>query len=100
MGDILHYYAGNHTAKGFYSLYASNFQELDHVLFLEGESVSMKTRLMNELIKTCSEKEYDLEIIHSYDENYLDGFVLPQWKVGVYGGLSHVFQGNHASVKK
>lgn len=98
MENALHYYAGNHTAKGFYSLYASNYLGLKDVILLKGVSKLLKTNMLKQLIAKCTEDGYTLEIIHCYDENYVEGVIIPELNIGVYGGPLDVFKGEKANL--
>ncbi|WP_240374705.1 PRK06851 family protein [Bacillus piscicola] len=99
-GNIHHYFAGNHTAKGFYSLYASNFQGLERIFVLKGRSASIKTQLLLQVAKTCTDHGLDIELIHtSADLDAVDGIIVPKLKTGFYSGPAHVFKPERAKVE-
>ncbi|MCP3031711.1 hypothetical protein LF817_10135 [Halobacillus sp. A1] len=86
----LHYYAGDHTAKGFYPLYASNLQNLDHVIRLKGGPNHIKTNVLNKIADKWSREGFLLEFMHSSsDHEALDGLINPELKIGLYSGPSH-----------
>ncbi|GGF30548.1 hypothetical protein GCM10010954_32100 [Halobacillus andaensis] len=92
-GKEIHYFAGDHTAKGFYPFYLSNFQGLDHVIrWKRGELISAADPLMK-VANEWMNKGYEVEMIHcSADHKALDGFILPELNIGVYAG-SHLVRG-------
>ncbi|MBM7552120.1 hypothetical protein [Thalassobacillus pellis] len=86
-GKQFHYFAGDHTAKGFYPLYESNFQGLDRLIRLTGTSGYMKSDLLQKIAALGEAKGHEMEIIHSSsDNNALDGVILPSLKLGMYNG--------------
>lgn len=93
MGNVLHYFAGNHTAKSFYPLYASNFQGLEHIFRLHGPSTTVKSKLIKKLGEEWKNKGFDLEWIHgSSDNDTVDGVIIPRLKVGIYGNAPHLLE--------
>ena len=45
-GKTKHYFAGGHTARGFYPLYESNLQGLDRIFILKGGPGTGKSTLI------------------------------------------------------
>ncbi len=88
-GKVLHYFAGDYTAKGFYTLYDFNFQGLDQIFMLQGLPYTGKVDVMKKLLKKWEDENLNIEIIHdSTDNQGLDGIIFPQLKIGIYGGES------------
>ncbi|MFB5663439.1 PRK06851 family protein [Alteribacillus sp. HJP-4] len=99
-GRVLHYFAGDHTAKGFYPLYASNFHGLERVFVLKGPSSTVKSNLLKKIAAEWHNKGYDVEQIHcSADHEALDGVIIPQLSIGLYDGSSHSFVCNASTEK-
>ena len=48
-GKALHYFAGGNTARGFFSLYDSNFAGLEKVFILKGGPGTGKSTLMKKI---------------------------------------------------
>ncbi|WP_181347451.1 PRK06851 family protein [Thalassobacillus sp. CUG 92003] len=83
----IHYFAGDHTAKGFFPLYDSNFQGMEYIIIMEGTVQSVKSTLLQKLADVWSKKNYALEYIHcSSDPHYIEGLIFPELKVGIFGG--------------
>ncbi|MFZ4453678.1 PRK06851 family protein [Salibacterium aidingense] len=97
---VLHYYAGDHTAKGFYPLYASNFQGLERIFILKGSSAAIKTDILTKLADIWKSRNYELEVIHSSSDNdNLDGIIIPYLKIGVHGGTSDPFEPKEGTIE-
>ncbi|SDI70588.1 PRK06851 family protein [Alteribacillus bidgolensis] len=95
-----HYFAGDHTAKGFYPLYSTNFQELDLILNLTGSSNFVKTAGMKKLAEEWKSKGYGVEWIHcSSNNDLLDGIIFPQLKIGVYDSTCGTIENETASTE-
>ncbi|MFD2922466.1 PRK06851 family protein [Halobacillus naozhouensis] len=85
-GKVIHYFAGDYTAKGFYPLYDFSFQGLDQVFMLQGLPYTGKVDVMKKLLKEWEEKDFNVEAIHTSTDNQgLDGIIIPQLKIGIYG---------------
>ncbi|WP_028784405.1 PRK06851 family protein [Thalassobacillus devorans] len=86
-GNVRHYFAGDHTAKGFYTLYDSCFQDTGLVYKLNGTSPAVKSKIMKQLADTFQETGMAIELIHrSSDPEELDGVILPEMKIGLVDG--------------
>ncbi|MCP3028014.1 hypothetical protein [Halobacillus sp. A5] len=90
-GEQIHYFAGDHTAKGFYPFYLSNFQGLNHVVrWKRGALINDNDPLMK-VAEDWRNKGFETEMIHcSTNVNALDGLILPELKIGVYAGHHHI----------
>ncbi len=87
-GKSKHYFAGGHTARGFYPLYDSNLQGLDRIYILLGGPGTGKSTFIQRTGETWLAKGYDLEWIHaSSDNDAFDGVIIPELKVGVVSGI-------------
>ncbi|AZV45490.1 PRK06851 family protein [Peribacillus asahii] len=93
-GKALHYFAGGNTARGYFSLYESNFAELEKVFILKGGPGMGKSTLMKKLANEWLEKGYDVEHIHcSSDPDSIDGVIFPALKIGIVDGTEpHVVE--------
>ncbi|MEH6948959.1 PRK06851 family protein [Bacillus sp. JJ634] len=93
-GKALHYFAGGNTARGYFSLYESNFAELEKVFILKGGPGMGKSTLMKKLANEWLEKGYDVEHIHcSSDPDSIDGVIFPALKIGLVDGTEpHVVE--------
>jgi Cdc6-like AAA superfamily ATPase len=93
-GKIIQYFAGGNTARGFYSLFESNLQELDRVFILKGGPGTGKSTLMKEIGNQWSEKGYTIEYLHcSSDPESIDGVIIPSLQVGIIDGTApHVIE--------
>lgn len=77
-GKVINYYAGGHTAKGYYDLFDSNLQNIEHIFLLLGGPDLEKTAMIKRIAETWQNKGYDLEIIHTSSNNEsLDGLIIP-----------------------
>ncbi|WP_431804031.1 hypothetical protein [Halobacillus andaensis] len=97
-GKEIHYFAGNHTAKGFYPFYASNFQSLNHVVRWKREEFTTDEDPLMKAAEEWRNKGFKLEMIHSSSNaKALDGLILPELKIGVYAGHHHARSFGRAS---
>lgn len=91
----LDYFAGDHTAKGFYELYSSNFQQLDHGFSLKSKLESSKSDFMKDMADKWRESGFDIEIIHSSSfKNGIDSVINRELKVALYDGDLYRFDFN------
>ncbi|MGG0657461.1 PRK06851 family protein [Rummeliibacillus pycnus] len=93
-GRELHYFAGGNTAKGFYSLFESNFSVLEKVFLLKGGPGNGKSTLMKNIAVEFLEKGFDVEYIHcSSDSDSIDGIIFPGLKIGLVDGTApHIIE--------
>ena len=93
-GKALHYFAGGNTARGYFSLYDSNFAGLEKVFILKGGPGTGKSTLMRKIAANWLEKDYDVEFIHcSSDPGSVDGIIFPALKIGIVDGTEpHVVE--------
>ncbi len=93
-GKALHYFAGGNTARGYISLYDSNFAGLEKVFILKGGPGTGKSTLMRKIAANWLEKDYDVEFIHcSSDPGSVDGIIFPALKIGIVDGTEpHVVE--------
>ena len=93
-GKVINYFAGGNTAKGFYSLYESNLENLEKLFILKGGPGSGKSTIMKKVGQTWNEKGYDVEFLHcSSDSSSIDGIIIPALKTGIVDGTEpHVIE--------
>ncbi|WP_071393196.1 PRK06851 family protein [Bacillus tuaregi] len=93
-GNIIRYFAGGNTARGFYSLFDSSLEGLERVYILKGGPGTGKSTLMKEIGEYWSEKDYSIEYLHcSSDPDSVDGVIIPSLKVGIVDGTApHVIE--------
>ncbi|MBO0991652.1 hypothetical protein [Bacillus sp. SD088] len=76
-GNILRYFAGGNTAKGFYSLYDSNLANVERVLLLTGKSQNEKSAIMEQLVNKWKDQASLIEIIHRANHpDQVEGFII------------------------
>ncbi|MBS4175346.1 PRK06851 family protein [Bacillus sp. FJAT-49736] len=92
--QVLNYYAGGNTGRGFYNLFDSNLEGLDRLYILKGGPGTGKSSLMKRIASEWGKKGYSIELIHcSSDNDSIDGVIIPQLKVGVVDGTApHVIE--------
>lgn len=90
----LRYFAGGNTARGFYSLFESNLQNLQRLFILKGGPGTGKSTLMKSIGKEWHERGYEVELIHcSSDAESLDAVIIPALGAGVVDGTApHVIE--------
>lgn len=93
-GKVLNYYAGGNTARGFYSLYESNLQNLNKLFILKGGPGTGKSTLMKEVGSAFTEKGYNIEYLHcSSDNSSIDGVIIPAINAGIVDGTApHIIE--------
>ena len=93
-GKALHYFAGGNTARGYFSLYDSNFAGLEKVFILKGGPGTGKSTLMKKIASDWQEKGQDVEYIHcSSDPESIDGIIFRGLKMGIVDGTEpHVME--------
>lgn len=93
-GNILNYYAGGNTARGFYSLYESNLEGLDRVFILKGGPGTGKSTMIKKLGQRWNEAGFDIEYLHcSSDTGSVDGLIIRSIGVGIVDGTApHVIE--------
>lgn len=93
-GNIIHYFAGGNTARGFYSLYDECLKGLERIFILKGGPGTGKSTLIKDIGSKWVEKGYDIEYLHcSSDNKSVDGVIIPSLKVGIVDGTApHVIE--------
>ncbi|MFS0644715.1 hypothetical protein [Siminovitchia sp. 179-K 8D1 HS] len=85
--NILRYFTGGNTAKGFYSLYDNNLRGLDRVFILSGKSSVEKSRLIGQLLNEWAGRGFALEAIHrANDPKAVEGFIIRELGFGIVDG--------------
>ena len=81
---IVNYYAGGNTARGFYSLYDSNIEDLAKFFILKGGSGTGKSTIMKNIGGAFAEKGFEVEYWHcASNNNTIEGVKIPAIKVGI-----------------
>lgn len=93
-GNIIHYFAGGNTARGFYSLYDECLKGLERIFILKGGPGTGKSTLIKDIGSKWVEKGYNIEYLHcSSDNKSVDGVIIPSLKVGIVDGTApHVIE--------
>jgi nucleoside-triphosphatase THEP1 len=93
-GNVLHYFAGGNTARGFHSLYESNLAGLNRLFILKGGPGTGKSTLMKKVGKHYEEKGYSIEYLHcSSDNESIDGVIIVELQAGIVDGTApHVIE--------
>lgn len=60
-GNVLNYYAGGNTARGFHNLYEENLKGLNRLFILKGGPGTGKSSLIKVIGREWVEKGYDIE---------------------------------------
>jgi len=86
-GNVLRYFAGGNTAKGFSHLYDSNLRGLNRVFILSGKSSLEKKILIHKLMNEWIGKNVNLEALHSpNDPDSLEGLIIRELGFGIVDG--------------
>ncbi|MEC2055308.1 PRK06851 family protein [Peribacillus psychrosaccharolyticus] len=93
-GKTRHYFAGGNTARGFYSLYETNLENLEKLFILKGGPGTGKSTLMKKLGLIWEERGVDVEYLHcASDAQSIDGIIFPTLKAGIVDGTPpHVIE--------
>ncbi|WP_395940585.1 PRK06851 family protein [Bacillus sp. HMF5848] len=93
-GTIRNYYASGNTARGSFSLFDSNLEDLDMIYILKGGPGTGKSSLMKTIGYKWLDLNYDIEFLHcSSDNNSVDGLIIPELKVGIVDGTApHIIE--------
>lgn len=93
-GNVLNFYAGGNTARGFAGLFESSLQGLDRLYILKGGPGTGKSTLIRTIGNELAERGFDIWFIHcASDNDSLDGLVVPSLKVGIVDGTApHVIE--------
>lgn len=100
-GQILRYFAGGNTAKGFHNLFDSNLKGLERVFVLSGKSKAEKSHIIGKLADEWTGKGYPIELIHSADHSPdLDGLIIRNLRIGIVDGdapreVNKEYMGSH-----
>lgn len=85
--NILRYFAGGNTAKGFYSLYDTNLIGLKRVFVLSGNSKREKSVFIQRLLDKWSELHLPMEVIHSAaNHTNLEGLIIRKLGFAIVDG--------------
>lgn len=88
-GNVLRYFAGGNTAKGFSHLYDSNLRGLDRVFILSGKSDSEKKSLIHKVMNEWSGSSLNIEALHCpNDPDSLEGLIIRNLSFGIIDGDS------------
>ncbi|MEK4229818.1 PRK06851 family protein [Solibacillus sp. FSL H8-0538] len=86
-GKTIHYFSGGNTARGYFSLFDSNFGRLEKLFILKGGPGKGKSTLILNIAEAIIDKGIDAELIHcSLDPDSIDGVIFPELKAGIIDG--------------
>ncbi len=93
-GNVINYFAGGNTSKGFYSLFESNLANLERLFILKGGPGTGKSHLIKRVGEAWKAKGYSLEYMYcSSDKNSVDGIIIRELAVGIVDGTKpHVIE--------
>lgn len=93
-GNVLNYFAGGNTSKGFYSFFDSNLANLDRLFILKGGPGTGKSYLIKKVGEVWKKKGYTLEYMYcSSDKDSVDGIIIRELNVGIVDGTKpHVIE--------
>ena len=78
----LHYFAGGHTAEGFYHLYETNIESINHLYVLTGQSLAVKSSILDSIYKSFPETK--MECIHrAIAPDLLEGIIFPEVQLAI-----------------
>ncbi|MBE5968243.1 MAG: ATPase [Lachnospiraceae bacterium] len=86
-----HFFAGNNTAKGFYSYFDSiiNLEEAEHYYILKGGPGVGKSSFMKNFASHMSSSGHSIEYVHcSGDKDSFDAIVIPELKIAFVDGTA------------
>lgn len=86
-----HFYAGNNTAKGFFSYFGDVFkpEEAKRIYILKGGPGVGKSTFMKKIGVKMMEKGYSTEFVHcSSDDDSLDGIIIPDLGIAFVDGTA------------
>lgn len=87
LGKVINYFAGGNTAKGFYSLFDSNIEDLNHLYILKGGPGTGKSTMMKWIGKYWEDQGLDVEYIHcASDNDSIDGVIIREISAGIVDG--------------
>ncbi len=85
--NVLRYVGGCHTAKGFYSLYPSNLEGIEHLFLLKGKLFTAGSKWLQHLVEAWSTEGDTIEVMQSSEHpGEVEAVLLPEQKVAIYGG--------------
>lgn len=88
-GNVLNFYAGGNTARGFVSLFDSSLQGLDRVYILIGGPGTGKSGIIQEIGDELASAGHDIWSIHCASDNgSLDGVIVPALSVAIVDGTA------------
>lgn len=92
--QVMKYFAGSNTSSGFYSLFASNLNNLERLFILKGGPGTGKSYMSKVIGNEWLQKGYNIEYLHcSSDADSVDGVIIPKLKVGIVDGTHpHVIE--------
>jgi len=80
--NTIHYFAGGHTAKGFYHLYETNVQQLNRLFILIGHSAKEKSRILEDIRQNYTSQQ--MECIHrASNPQALEAIIFPELHIGI-----------------
>jgi len=88
-GNILRFYVGGNTARGFTSLLDSSLQQMERIMVLQGGTGIGKQLNLAELGKRLADEGCDIWFLGcASDANALDGLIIPGLKTGIIDGTT------------
>lgn len=95
-GIIKNFYANGNTANGFTSLLDSSLQEVEQLFILKEGPIAERSNLIRAIADDMVRDDYDIWLIHCpFDNNALDGLVVPELKLGIIDGIGPGFVEPH-----
>ncbi|NPV27794.1 MAG: ATPase [Firmicutes bacterium] len=86
---IKHIFPGGNTVQGFYSLFDSVLEGMDHIFVIKGGPGTGKSTLMRKIGLAMFERGYDIEFLHcASDNDSLDGVIIPAIRVALVDGTA------------
>lgn len=83
----LHYFAGGHTAKGFYSVYDHIIEPLHRLFILIGAPSTGQSPIMESIGKKLLDQGVTVHFLHSASNpDDIDGIIMPTYYIGIING--------------
>lgn len=98
MSNLIYYFGGGNTAKGFIPFYESIFYDIDKVYVLKNGSNRYKTKILENFSKQYSVL-YKVEVIKSsVDNNEIEAIKVPELDIAIING--NLIHGNNIEIEK
>lgn len=81
--SAVNYFVNSNSAKGFVSLFDSNFSHLHNVIRLSGYPSVVASDILSGICVRAGEKGFHTELIHNCLDNSIEGVIIPERNAGI-----------------